>query len=315
MDQNRFIEILKSTHDIFDVLSKLFSDMIPSTGPAPTVAGEIIRAMSRIGYRFLNDGDRYYEGYGLETVAPSMQYLVDFVDEYGDKGEKDRVNGFIESTHVDAADWDNNEYKNNILDIFDIILEILSKSEYASLFTEPNDDDSRRVSAKWFVLNQPLYDVEFPIEDSTIIELLDSEIIDEDIVTTYVHDALNTEFGFLRDSEIDVVCVDDAWLTVSNLHYDEKDVVENWGKSDTFWDSLKDEYSDSLTESPEKRVMREYKERCNRCKADYNKFNLEGSQLREDLTEDDLDDDAATRCCFKYNCGRSQLVQMLKDAD
>ena len=53
----------------------LFEELVPASGPAPTVAGEIIRAFSRIGYRWYNDGDMLGQGYGRETCNPAARYL------------------------------------------------------------------------------------------------------------------------------------------------------------------------------------------------------------------------------------------------
>ena len=45
----------------------LFKELVPISGKADSLAGEIVRAISRIGYRFYNDGDQLGIGYGKET--------------------------------------------------------------------------------------------------------------------------------------------------------------------------------------------------------------------------------------------------------
>lgn len=40
------------------------------------MAGEIVRAVSRIGYRNYNDGDHIGVGYGKETCNPAARYLL-----------------------------------------------------------------------------------------------------------------------------------------------------------------------------------------------------------------------------------------------
>ena len=60
--------------------------LMPAMGKADTVAGEIIRAVNRIHYRWFNDGDRINVGYGRETCNASARYLEkirgwDFPDE------------------------------------------------------------------------------------------------------------------------------------------------------------------------------------------------------------------------------------------
>lgn len=57
-------------------INALFEELVPSSGKAETVAGEIIRAVSRIGYRNFNDGDHIGVGYGRETCNPAARYLA-----------------------------------------------------------------------------------------------------------------------------------------------------------------------------------------------------------------------------------------------
>lgn len=56
-------------------INALFEELVPMRGPAATVAGEIIRATCRIGYRWVNDGDQLGIGYGKETCNPAARYL------------------------------------------------------------------------------------------------------------------------------------------------------------------------------------------------------------------------------------------------
>ena len=56
-------------------LGELFEELVPAMGKAPTVAGEIVRAINRISYRNWNDGDHIGVGYGRETCNPAARYL------------------------------------------------------------------------------------------------------------------------------------------------------------------------------------------------------------------------------------------------
>lgn len=56
-------------------LCEMFEELVPMSGKADTEAGEIVRAVSRIGYRFTNDGDQLGIGYGRETCNPAGRYL------------------------------------------------------------------------------------------------------------------------------------------------------------------------------------------------------------------------------------------------
>ena len=53
-----------------------FEQMVPAMGKAETINGEIIRAVTRIGYRWYNDGDKFFEGYGCETAGPALAFLT-----------------------------------------------------------------------------------------------------------------------------------------------------------------------------------------------------------------------------------------------
>ncbi len=52
-------------------LSKLFKELVPDMGKAESLAGELVRAINRIGYRFCNDGDMVNIAYGKENLQPA----------------------------------------------------------------------------------------------------------------------------------------------------------------------------------------------------------------------------------------------------
>ena len=54
----------------------LFNKLVPDSGDSETVEGEMIRAINRIIYRFFNDGDYFYRGYGAETAGPAHSFLI-----------------------------------------------------------------------------------------------------------------------------------------------------------------------------------------------------------------------------------------------
>ena len=57
-------------------INKLFEELVPFEGKADSLAGELVRAISRIGYRFSNDGDLVNIGYGKETCNPAARFLI-----------------------------------------------------------------------------------------------------------------------------------------------------------------------------------------------------------------------------------------------
>ena len=57
-------------------ITKLFEELVPASGKADSLAGELVRAINRIAYRFYNDGDQVGIGYGKETCNPAARFLL-----------------------------------------------------------------------------------------------------------------------------------------------------------------------------------------------------------------------------------------------
>lgn len=53
----------------------LFSRLVPFEGHCETLEGETLRAVNRIIYRYYNDGDYWWMGYGCETAGPAETFL------------------------------------------------------------------------------------------------------------------------------------------------------------------------------------------------------------------------------------------------
>lgn len=71
-------------------LNALFEELVPDMGSAETKAGELVRAVSRIGYRFYNDGDKIGVGYGNDTCNAAARYIM---NEFKDQEFSWTVNG------------------------------------------------------------------------------------------------------------------------------------------------------------------------------------------------------------------------------
>ena len=71
-------------------LNALFEELVPDMGSAETKAGELVRAVSRIGYRFYNDGDKIGVDYGNETCNAAARYIM---SEFKDQEFSWTVNG------------------------------------------------------------------------------------------------------------------------------------------------------------------------------------------------------------------------------
>lgn len=109
-------------------INALFEELVPASGKADTVAGEIIRAVSRIIYRNYNDGDHIGVGYGNETCNPAARYLG---SEAGDR---------VQQAIIDM--WgvaDDLRYDKAVVTLEEAVLAYLD--EHPELKTTPNTVD------------------------------------------------------------------------------------------------------------------------------------------------------------------------------
>lgn len=110
-------------------LNALFEELVPASGKADTVAGEIVRAITHIGYRNYNDGDHIGVGYGKETCNPAARYLSAKCGE--------AVNAAIDAIWGDAYD---ERYDKGLAALEQAVLDWLE--EHPELRTEENTEDT-----------------------------------------------------------------------------------------------------------------------------------------------------------------------------
>ncbi len=110
-------------------LDDLFDALVPPDGQADTVAGEIVRAACRIGYRSFNDGDHIGVGYGRETCNPAARYLMEHAGKEVEKIIANDMWGEPDHRRYDAALTEMNR----------AVVEYLDR--HPELMTEPNDED------------------------------------------------------------------------------------------------------------------------------------------------------------------------------
>ena len=113
------------------IWEELFDKYVPAMGIAETVGGEILRAMTRILYRFYNDGDMVGVGYGNETVNSSDRYLESIVPNYV------TLDQFYECQEK--------EYENQMLKNHRLVFNYL-QGEGKGTFDLPNTFNSREAS-------------------------------------------------------------------------------------------------------------------------------------------------------------------------
>ena len=324
MTQEEFknkLEAFTGPADAF--IDSIFHELVPGKGPADTVAGEVIRATGRVGYRYYNDGDVYYQGYGLETTAPSMQYILDFISQYGEKEDQDKAEKAIQDQ---MTQYDDRKYEEHLDSIFKIVLTVLSYPENAGLFEEKNTQDCLHSDASWFEENQPLYDYEFVVDDTDIKKAIEEGYIDTQYLADYMLDIIRDNFGYSNLHSVEVipyqVSSDELILNISNLTKDQYDEVEEWYLNKYFWEDFKEQEKEtfeelskeSMEEDLDKKSYDEYYDKCKKVKEDYYRFAGKDVNLKEELDESSLDNNALKECSFKYNVGKKQVIEMIKDA-
>ena len=81
----------------FEKINEYFDELVPNVGAAETKAGELVRAVSRIGFRFYNDGDHIGVGYGNETCNPAARFVASVGEQFAEV-----INGLWGLTNDDA---------------------------------------------------------------------------------------------------------------------------------------------------------------------------------------------------------------------
>ena len=106
-------------------IEEMFERLVPVCGSCETVAGEIVRALTRIVYRFYNDGDCIGVDYGNETCNAAARYLM--------------KNTNFDVYRVIKEMWSNNYSDEEINELENSVYEFLIN--HKELETTPNNED------------------------------------------------------------------------------------------------------------------------------------------------------------------------------
>lgn len=156
--RNRIIMEIESSDDPIETAFEL---LVPGSGKADTVAGELVRAMMRILYRDYNDGDRFYEGYGIETCGDAVAFICDKIPDLEDKFEDIAMRNLTEERYTQAI----KAISEDLLD------EIYADPD---LVTTKNDEDMFSYDGERFIKErewEPRYDFECDIPDNVYAHL------------------------------------------------------------------------------------------------------------------------------------------------
>lgn len=230
------IDKVTSADKTIDALEVLYDALVPSSGPAETVAGEFVRAIMRILYRDWNDGDKFFTGYGLETCGGSAQYLAE-------NGFHIQIQRILDRAYQLADD--DTKYTEAITDLAkDIIVEIKENPE---LLETINEEDSRDYSYADIEESQPRYEFEIPGSDD-IDTLVEKGVLTSWDLVGYVNDMLSYESVYEGCNVARPWSHHDTSVTVEELTKDGVEYLEEMVRRnlDGFWEDLVSEHADEL---------------------------------------------------------------------
>lgn len=165
-------EIEKATDKVEDKkdLEAWFNAFVPTSGKSEVVAGEIARAMMRILYRYYNDGDKFFSGYGVETAGGSAQYLMHKLPQH--------IVDFIEDIADKYNIYEDDHYESDIEKLSSMVVDYLNENPELSI--EKNEEDSRHFELDDSYIAKFDYECQLPEELTRHIEA--GNISEEDII-------------------------------------------------------------------------------------------------------------------------------------
>lgn len=215
-DYDQFIGIVKKLfHNNKMLLSEAHDLFVPDSGMAESVAAEILRATMRVLYRWYNDGDKFFEGYGLDTAGSSANYLID-----KDINCLDEV---LQSAEMYTLD---NEYEDAMSDLMSEVVEKLANNP--DMWVEINTEDSREHPNGYIQEHEPMYELEITLDDDDI-DLYSAISYVRDIVTDIPEAKHANVVGY------------NGGIYVSDLPIQAYEYLEELVNRDDFWDDLKEE--------------------------------------------------------------------------
>ena len=210
-------------------INKLFNELVPGNGTAETVAGELVRAMAKVQYRDYNDGDVFYEGYGLETCAPAAAFLMNFD---GDEDYEEIEEGLKDIEDKSLSD---SKYTAALDSIADSLTQYIMS--HPALLTQHNEKDMLSSDISEIKENAPTYESYIDLPQS-VIDYIEAGKINESDVQQFVEDCMDNDPS-TTNSERDIR-IGDYQVEIDNLDRDAYDwcedrlykELEDWGDSD-----------------------------------------------------------------------------------
>ena len=205
------IEDAKKLGNDTEAINKLlFSKFVPDSDKADTVGGEILRAINRVVYRFYNDGDVFYDGYGLETAGAAATFI-----------SKKLPNTYDKFIDIASNGLEGNEYEMAINDILEDVISELLKDDV--LLSTPNNEDMWDEDVDGWIDVRPLYDFQYELPRG-IIDLIDAYVIDRSDIESIIEDTIRYDLN--NPDEVNVT-VSGRVIYFDNLTKDDYKIVED----------------------------------------------------------------------------------------
>lgn len=225
---NKSSQIIDQIKNAEKPMEEAFDLLVPSSGAADTKAGELIRAIGRIMYRDSNDGDVFYEGYGIETCGDAVAFLCDKMPELEDKFESIAWRNFTDSNYTHAIE-----------DIADDVLKHIYDNP--DLVTEANTEDMFDADGEQFIKDhewEPEYETDINIPSNLQYHLDKGHISDQDLQWEI------ESWDWHNHSENGEANVDYGYINFQHLNRDTYDEIEsdmyNW--LEQYGEDLDEEY-------------------------------------------------------------------------
>ena len=135
LTENTLNEFLKGA--LKDRNQVLFDKLVPGMGASEFAEGEMIRALNRLVYRWYNDGDKFFEGYGTETAGPAHSFLVN--SDQINRGEQRKLEALFDAV---VGTYDDKTYEDMLDKVADLVMsyvEGIPEDQYQELGREMFD--------------------------------------------------------------------------------------------------------------------------------------------------------------------------------
>lgn len=202
-----------------DYINDIFQKYVPGTGKSDVVAGEIARAVSRIVYRYLNDGDKLGVGYGRETANPAARYLL---MNTSSNAIKNVITDKLWSEDPYYETVDDNEYENGLYKLIVLVAKYLKDN--------PDLAEKENHTDMWNLRN-PREDVDDEPDEEDEDDYYESVEIDEDLDPDDSDSDNEDEW-----EEIDTkqVLDSDGFMTDYTLYYNGSIYIAMFGDKDIY---------------------------------------------------------------------------------